>query len=65
MPHSCGLVGDNLGVSGPPPISDRTYTSTKPEREVSGVNFLAIFGTDLSAIASGFEIPAINGDGLK
>ena len=51
------LSANSLGVSWPPPISDQTYMSTKPMGKSQEVNVLALFGTDLLAIASGFQAP--------
>jgi hypothetical protein len=51
------LSANSLRVSRPPSISDRTYTSTKPIGKSQEVNFLAVFGTDLLAIASEFQDP--------
>jgi hypothetical protein len=58
------LLANSLGVSRPPPILDWTYTSTKPIGKSQEVNFLAIFGTDLSAIASEFQDPRQSQIGL-
>jgi hypothetical protein len=52
------LLANSLGVSRPPPISDRTYTLTKPIGKSQEVNLLAVFDTDLSAIALEFQDPA-------
>ena len=56
------LLKNSLRVSWPPPISDQTYTSTKPMGKSQEVNLLAVFGMDLLAIACSL---AINDDGLK
>ena len=53
-PYYYGLFGDGLGVSWPRPILYRSDLDVdKSKMEVSGrESFLAVFGTDLAAIAS-------------